>query len=1003
VTSGWPSPLHPLQRRYLCEDLVRRRRADEPRRTATPQRAARVDPNPHQVEAVVFALARLREGGCILADEVGLGKTIEAGLVIAQLLAEGARRVLLVTPKSLLGQWRQELYCLFNLSVHEARPVSGGFDGEGIFLINREGVGSEGGRAALDDAAPFDLCVIDEAHEVFAGLYKRFDRFGTYDDASPVARTAGRLREVLIKHHTPVLLLTATPIQNNLAELWGLVQFVDQRGTLLGDLPTFRELFCGEDDRQLAKGQEHELRLRLRQVLQRTLRRQAQAFLEQPFVDRQARLFSYEMSGAERALYDDVTRYLLEPSTLAFQGKQRQLLLLGFHRRMASSTAALAASLERVAARLARLAQVAPHSASDSVDQAGSPRAASRGAPANPNSDADLLADFAHDLDDDAPEELDQSATDAPVWATPAAAAAELARVEGFVTRARAAANDDSKFRALAAALAFIDTARVAGKDSGKLVIFTESLITQAHVRAQLLAHGLVTEDEVTLFRGTNDSPRAKQALERWRTEVTTDGPAPSPDVAVRLALVHEFKTRSRVFISTEAGAKGLNLQFCSAVVNYDLPWNPQRIEQRIGRCHRYGQRHPVTVINFLAQGNEAQQLTFDILSQKLELFGTVLDASDQVLHSASGPSDGVLVGALGAAVENELRRIYDRAHSLQEVTAELRALRDRVGHERARFEETHQRTASLIASHLDDDVARVFAHHRDALPAALAELDCDLAQVVTAWLDARGLPYTLSGGALRTGDDVAAIDGSTQHLPLHPGHPLVLAAVADARATPVTREVVVSCGPKLKLLRGKRGRLRLLKLAFDGFEQVERLLPVFVLDGGGVLDASLADEVLHAPMRHGHDTVPMADDPAMDDAVDEQLFLVQREVDLAEHERFERASQQADRFLEDRILVLRRRQAAATAELDAATARREGAQGAESRTAAEQALATAHGKLESLDAAITQLVEREDDTWRRHQAHNERRRYAPPRRDLLLDVSVRFEPAGTRQLTHGE
>ena len=104
-------------------------------------------------------------------------------------------------------------------------------------------------------------------------------------------------------------------------------------------------------------------------------------------------------------------------------------------------------------------------------------------------------------------------------------------------------------------------------------------------------------------------------------------------EVAVRLALVHEFRTRSKVFICTEAGAKGLNLQFCETVINYDLPWNPQRIEQRIGRCHRYGQERDVTVINFTASDNEAQRLTFEILSQKLDLFGKVLDASDTVLH----------------------------------------------------------------------------------------------------------------------------------------------------------------------------------------------------------------------------------------------------------------------------------------------------------------------------------------------------------------------------------
>src|SRR5690606_37470376 len=150
-------------------------------------------------------------------------------------------------------------------------------------------------------------------------------------------------------------------------------------------------------------------------------------------------------------------------------------------------------------------------------------------------------------------------------------------------------------------------------------------LATQDYLRELLLGSGLVRDEAITLFRGHNSSPRAAQALDRWDEKVGQHlGPRglPSRDVAMRLALVHEFKQRSRVLIATEAGAKGLNLQFCDTVINYDLPWNPQRIGQRIGRCHRYGQVRDVTVINFLARDNEAQRLTFDILSRKLELFG---------------------------------------------------------------------------------------------------------------------------------------------------------------------------------------------------------------------------------------------------------------------------------------------------------------------------------------------------------------------------------------------
>src|SRR5437667_8497938 len=112
---------HPIQRRYLAEQIVRLRRADEEERYASSQRQGRIDPNPHQIDAVVFALRRIPEGGCILADEVGLGKTIEAGLIISQLMTEGMRRVLLIVPKSLVGQWQTELYTLFGIETREGR------------------------------------------------------------------------------------------------------------------------------------------------------------------------------------------------------------------------------------------------------------------------------------------------------------------------------------------------------------------------------------------------------------------------------------------------------------------------------------------------------------------------------------------------------------------------------------------------------------------------------------------------------------------------------------------------------------------------------------------------------------------------------------------------------------------------------------------------------------------------------------------------------------------
>jgi adenine-specific DNA-methyltransferase len=840
--------------------------------------------------------------------------------------------------------------------------------------------------------------VIDEAHEVFAGIYKRFDKFGQYNDEAPQGRTAGRVREVLLaRGGTPVLLLTATPMQNNLAELWGLIQFVDPLGTLVGDLSTFRDVFCAGDDRHLMRGQEDELRNRLRKVVQRTLRRQAQDFLEKPFVNRQAKLFEYAMSPAEKSLYDDVTRYLLEPGIVAFQGRHRTLLLLGFHRRMASSTRALAASLQRVATRLRRKLT------SDETDETEREDAAS------------VVADLEdEDSEVEGASTIGPSESDAARSAhSPETIRAELRRVEGFINRAEGLGADDSKFRALLQALNFVTARAQEGLGAGKLVIFTESLVTQDYLRERLLESRFITDSDITVFRGTNDSKRAHEALERWLREVPQDeGRASSDDIAARLALVHEFKTRSKVFISTEAGAKGLNLQFCDTLVNYDLPWNPQRIEQRIGRCHRYGQQHDVTVINFLAKDNEAQALTFEILSQKLDLFGTVLDASDQVLNGADGPGGALLASTLGTEFESALRRVYERARTLEEVTAELRALRDKVAEERSRFEEAHTRTASLIDERFDDVVQSVFRGHQKDVPAALAELDRDLASVVLSYLDATAIPYERASLAdvqllhvapspalpenLRNGI-TAAIGASKEHTSLHLKHPLVIAAVAAARAPGPAMSAIVTLPPDssvaLRTCAAKRGRLRVVKVSFNGFEQVELLVTVVVLQGGDVLAPALSDALLRSQFRDS--ALPVnhqVSDDVLQDATDEILFSVQSSVDAAEHTRFERAQQQADRFVEDRLLVLKKRNRTLVERLEQARLRRDGAAGSEARTEAERALVSAQVALDEVEGAIGRLERHDDATLRAFQEHIHQRRYAPPHIEHLFDVDLVIE-----------
>jgi hypothetical protein len=371
-----------------------------------------------------------------------------------------------------------------------------------------------------------------------------------------------------------------------------------------------------------------------------------------------------------------------------------------------------------------------------------------------------------------------------------------------------------------------------------------------------------------------------------------------------------------------------------------------------------------------------------------------------------------VLVSALGAEFEAELRRIYERARTLDEVTAELRALRDKVAAERGRFEETHARTADLIEKRFDEGVQRVFHSHKETVPVALAELDRDLCAVVLGYLDAKAIPYERVASTdskllrvlpspelpadLRTGI-TAAVGPSKEHVSLHLNHPLVLAAVADARATTSSMSAIVeptSDAPEaLRACAGKRGRLRLVKLSFDGFEQVERLVPAVILEGGKILDQSVAEALLRGNLRDaGAASTRSVSEEVLEDATQEVLFSVQAVVDAAEHGRFERALQQAERFIEDRLLVLNKRRRALVERLEQTQLRRDGATGSAARTDAERAVMAAQIPLDEVEGAIARLEQRDDETFRSYQEHIQRRRYTPPRVEHVFDMEVVIE-----------
>lgn len=1003
--------MHAVQRRFHVEDLIRKRRADEHQRSGAARRG-RIDPNPHQIDAVMFALGRLPEGGCILADEVGLGKTIEAGLVIAQRLADGVKRILLIVPTSLVPQWQVELADLFLLETRDGAldPL----EEPGIFVVSRDWAGGEQGAARLRDTEPFDLCIIDEAHEIFAGIHKRYDKHGRYLSDAKGGVMAHRVREA-IRPPTPIVLLTATPIQNSLAELWGLVQYVEPTGTLLGDLSTFRQVFCDGDDRLLLQEQAVELRERLDRVLKRTLRRDAQPFLEHPFVERRARLFEYEMTADERALYDDVTAYLLEPDLCAFPGSSRRLLLIGFHRRMASSSRALAASLRNVEKRLERYLEAAKGN--------------------RYLLDDDFVQEEFGDLENEGLSEL--SPVDAPSDGSPSSQRklhsveqieSELARIQDFAERADRLPYDSKAAALLQAVRTTEEMARRNGT-SGKIVVFTESRVTMQYLRELLMKSGNLSDDEITLFSSTNDSPRATQALERWQADVGRHrSKAMKRQTAIRAALVYEFRERSRVFISTEAGAKGLNLQFCETLINYDLPWNPQRIEQRIGRCHRYGQRNEVMVINFIARDNEAQRLTFDILSRKLDLFGTVLDASDEVLHEAGTEATETLAGALGAGFEKSLCQIYERARTLEEREEEIRRLRDETDETKKRFNEELARTAGVIETQFHERVRERFKSIQASLPRELAELDGRLERVVAGYLDALGVDHSIADeqrGGPRDGQEEAKASvqrvlsiGPNNRLPqpfdrgirislsgakredeleaLHPAHPLVEAAATEARAAtsgPLTVSVDVEGSP-IQARRGQRGVLLAERVTYESFENFERLLLVVVLEDEAFLFGEEAQALLDLPMTPRDALAPPLElsPELLEDAVEEAVFVDQEVISQRSQEQFDSALGQLERYIADQLLLLRRRRAALADRIGRAEEARDSAVGSAARTRAEQTLKELEVELDSVESEYQRLSERRDERFERWSTHARERRFAEPRRERLFCVEIELK-----------
>src|SRR3990172_5673021 len=226
---------------------------------------------------------------------------------------------------------------------------------------------------------------------------------------------------------------------------------------------------------------------------------------------------------------------------------------------------------------------------------------------------------------------------------------------------------------------------------SKKAVIFTESTRTQEYLKKIL--DNTEYKGKIVLFNGSNNDRESREIYRKWLAN--HEGPdrvTGSRAADMRAALVDCFRDEAEILIATEAGAEGINLQFCSLVVNYDLPWNPQRIEQRIGRCHRYGQKHDVVVVNFLNKKNAADQRVYQLLSEKFKLFEGVFGASDEVLGSIES----------GVDFEKRIAQIYQQCRTEDEIQAAFDTLQKEL---EPQIDESMRLTRRNLLENFDEEV----------------------------------------------------------------------------------------------------------------------------------------------------------------------------------------------------------------------------------------------------------------------------------------------------------
>jgi ERCC4-related helicase len=796
---------------------------------------ARVDMNPHQVDAALFALQSPLSKGVILGDEVGLGKTIEACLVIAQKWAERKRRVLLVVPASLRKQWSQELHEKFSLDsvildakTFKDRLKSGihrPFEADdAVVIVSYEFAAGRADEVAVID---WDLVIFDEAHRL-RNVYKKNG-----------SKRAKQLKEALKRPFK--MLLTATPLQNSLMELFGLVSMIDDHH--FGDQYSFRTMYTGA---RTSPASLSVLKSRLAPICQRTLRRQVVEAGHINFTKRLPRTFDFEPGNEEVQLYEQVSAFLQRKDTIAFGDRANHLVTLVARKILGSSTFAISQFLQGIINRLEERKR---------IDESAL-------------ADIDTIDELAEELGED--DEGEQEPT-----IDPALLDTEIAELKSYRDLA-ASIGSNAKGEKLVEKLPEILDEIVKRGGQEKAVIFTESVRTQKYLGEVLAANGF--EGRIVLLNGSNNDADSKALYADWLTRHQgTDAISGSKSADMKAAIVEAFKSDEKaILIATESGAEGINLQFCSLLVNFDLPWNPQRVEQRIGRCHRYGQKLDVTVVNLLNRKNKAEARVYELLEKKFKLFEGVFGASDEVLGTIER----------GIDFERKVLEIVQNARSDEEVQLSFDLLQQEMEEE---IDADMLDARKKLMEHMDQDVVDRLKSRKGVIEGSLNDFTRRLTTIARAELPdanfhAEQSPRFDFEGQTYTTEWPYADEQGWQFFRLADGN---LAEILVNRAKERQLDVRTlrfdhSAYPNIladvRDLGGKSGWLKLSKLTLKTPQAVrEHIVAACIADDGDEVHPDTVDRLFLVPaIDAGEPLMPMPNDNLLTVEAAQQLTIVE-------------------------------------------------------------------------------------------------------------------------------